>query len=241
MPALRAPEMVKQCRFCGSDFMQPKGHPKMYCSRACKFKIINAKRKAYSEQWSKNNYAKNVILLKAKQREWYNANKEYVRMVGLAKYWHMGGRESQFAQRRGNREYLDRVGARIKSRRQTDLHYRLKLRVCGSVRSGLRSRSGKRSGSVWSSLPYTPADLRAHLESFFSPANGFTWENYGKAWHIDHVIPQSRFRFMTLDDPEFLNCWRLENLIPQSTHDNLRKSCIRIGSFMDNGQMIFYA
>jgi len=61
-----------------------------------------------------------------------------------------------------------------------------------------------------------------HLESLFLP--GMNWENYGfYGWHIDHIIPVVKFRFETVDDPDFKKCWSLTNLQPLWAKDNYKK------------------
>lgn len=44
-----------------------------------------------------------------------------------------------------------------------------------------------------------------------------TWENYGKTWHIDHIIPRSWFNYKSPKDLLFKECWKLENLQPLET------------------------
>lgn len=82
-----------------------------------------------------------------------------------------------------------------------------------------------RSGHCWESLVgYTLEDLKQHLESLFT--EGMNWSNqgvgYGK-WNIDHIIPKSRFKFNSPNDPEFKECWSLSNLQPLWSSDNIRK------------------
>jgi hypothetical protein len=69
-------------------------------------------------------------------------------------------------------------------------------------------------------LGYTIEELMSHLEKQFT--EGMTWENYGE-WHVDHIKPMSSFKFESVDDPEFKECWKLENLQPLWEEDNLSK------------------
>jgi len=62
------------------------------------------------------------------------------------------------------------------------------------------------------------------VESLFKP--GMNWNNYGygkNKWHVDHIRPISSFNFESTDDPEFKECWSLENLQPLWQEENLRK------------------
>ena len=44
-----------------------------------------------------------------------------------------------------------------------------------------------------------------------------------KTWQIDHIIPQSKLIYESLDDENFQKCWALENLKPLDTLENLKK------------------
>lgn len=69
-------------------------------------------------------------------------------------------------------------------------------------------------------LPYSLPQLKAHMESFFNNANGFTWENYGSAWEVDHVIPKRLFVFTSWDSKAFRDCWALSNIRPLTPEQN---------------------
>ena len=54
---------------------------------------------------------------------------------------------------------------------------------------------------------------------------GMTLDNHGiYGWHIDHIIPQSKLLYDSMDHPNFQKCWALENLQPLWAKDNLSKS-----------------
>jgi hypothetical protein len=52
--------------------------------------------------------------------------------------------------------------------------------------------------------------------------NDMTWENHGSCWHIDHVIPVSRFNLQTEND--VIKCFNWKNLSPLTKKENLTKS-----------------
>ena len=103
---------------------------------------------------------------------------------------------------------------------------RLNQAMSNSIRIAL---AGSKEGRHWESLvKYTLLDLRNHIESLFTP--GMTWGNRGiwrtggpLRWHIDHIRPQSSFSFLTAQDPEFMECWKLANLQPLWGPENLKK------------------
>lgn len=63
-----------------------------------------------------------------------------------------------------------------------------------------------------------PSIVLAHIESQFT--DGMTWENYGKAWHLDHIIPICRGAG-NIDLLTKLNHYK--NLRPLSPLENHRK------------------
>lgn len=44
----------------------------------------------------------------------------------------------------------------------------------------------------------------------------------GSVKHIDHIIPQSSFKFSSMNDVEFKKCWSLDNLWPYSAKQNCK-------------------
>lgn len=98
---------------------------------------------------------------------------------------------------------------------------RLRQSVSALMSTRLRRRAAGGSGkSKFTHLSYSTEDLFKHLESLFLP--GMSWDNYGK-WHVDHIIPDSSFNYTSVDDPEFQQCWALDNLQPLWAVDNLKK------------------
>lgn len=108
-----------------------------------------------------------------------------------------------------------KTAAYHKTRYHKDPEYRLRHRVVSSIRKTLTGHT--KTSRTFDMVGYTPHDLKLHLEAIFLP--GMTWDNYGKVWHIDHIIPQSKF---TPD--QIRECWQLPNLWPLWKHLNLAKS-----------------
>ena len=75
-------------------------------------------------------------------------------------------------------------------------------------------------------LGYDAVALCEHLESQFE--KWMSWENHGrgtdkKYWQIDHIQPQSKFVYTSLDDPNFLLCWDLSNLRALEQIENIAR------------------
>ena len=116
-----------------------------------------------------------------------------------------------------------------KHKRATDPTFRLKDCVRVSINSGLNRTEGSKQGQkTFDMLPYTPEELKEHIESQFE--DWMTWDNWGiatherKTWNIDHIIPQSLLPYESLEHENFHRCWALENLQPLETFENIKKS-----------------
>ena len=108
-------------------------------------------------------------------------------------------------------------------KRKTDPIYQLKDTVRCSIRYGLHYHDGhKGTSKTWQALPYTPEQLKEHLEAQFD--ENMTWDNYGDYWHIDHIYPQSLLPYDSLEHENFIKCWSLDNLQPLEAIENIKKS-----------------
>ena len=95
---------------------------------------------------------------------------------------------------------------------------KINMRMRVSIGKALK---GNKLNRKWAELVgYNAEKLKKHLEKLFLPGMG--WHNYGK-WHIDHIIPKSKFNYKNPEDPDFKRCWALNNLQPLWARDNLVK------------------
>jgi hypothetical protein len=63
-------------------------------------------------------------------------------------------------------------------------------------------------------------DFKRHIASLLK--DGMTMSNYGKHWHLDHIIPCKAFNLF--DSKERLQCFHFSNYQPLEASENLRKS-----------------
>lgn len=96
------------------------------------------------------------------------------------------------------------------------------IRLSEAISSGInKSLNGNKNHIHWEfAVGYTRDDLINHLERQFK--DGMSWDNYGE-WHVDHVVPQDRFHYSSIDDEQFKACWAMSNLQPLWALDNIRK------------------
>ena len=136
-----------------------------------------------------------------------------------------------------------RANKRDKERRKTNPIYKCRKNVSGMIYIGLKKCNSYKNKSSWENLPYTPSILKQYIESQFSlPENldheghvWMTWRNWGKynakiwnekdsstwSWNLDHIIPQSKLPYDTMEHPNFLKCWDLSNLRPYPAKLNI--------------------
>ena len=105
-------------------------------------------------------------------------------------------------------------------------YVRVRRNVSKSIRQALKRSDSSKNASTFGKLPYTPLDLKEHLENQFD--ENMNWDNYGSYWHIDHIVPQAALSYDSMDHPNFLACWDLQNLQPLSAEENTAK-----GSYHD--------
>ena len=82
-------------------------------------------------------------------------------------------------------------------------------------------RGDAKGASFFSALGYSLDDLKSHLERQFLP--GMSWANMGQ-WHLDHILPLSKFDIERVGDEQFQLAWAMSNLRPLWAKDNIRKA-----------------
>jgi hypothetical protein len=128
--------------------------------------------------------------------------------------------------RKYNNEYLDKNREKMnkdqvrrhKARVEADPAYkiahnarnRIRLALCGKTKSKVTKKL----------LDCDFTFLRNWLESQFTEE--MTYENYGKVWHIDHVIPCAKFSLE--DEKEQHRCFNWTNLQPMIAIENITKN-----------------
>jgi hypothetical protein len=95
---------------------------------------------------------------------------------------------------------------------QCNLRNRLK-EIMGRVKIGGTEHSNNLTGC-------TTKQLALHLESQFK--RGMTWENYGKKWHVDHILPCASFDHT--NPKQVAQCWHWTNLRALDAITNMKKS-----------------
>jgi len=127
---------------------------------------------------------------------------------------------------KNNKKYCKKPEVRAKINLQYSKNYygnvgfRLNKIMSNHIRQCLK---GKKMGVHWGNfVPYTVDELKVHLEKQFR--DGMSWSNHGiHGWHIDHIIPKSKFNITNYQCDDFKKCWDLINLQPLWWWENLEK------------------
>ena len=222
--------IVKECRTCkqvkDNSLYDKKKGGKYGTRTECKTcRVIRRKESAESRAVYDKEYRKrNADEVKKRKRLYYEKNKE--RLLEKSKQYHKDTAEQRKKYhayyRDANREELNRKrNIRRNKKFETDPAFKLKYRVASSIHQALKKQGHRKDAPTWKALPYTPQQLKEHIEAQFE--DWMTWDNHG-TWHIDHIYPQSRLPYDSLKHPNFQKCWALENLRPLCAIENMRKS-----------------
>lgn len=200
--------------------------------RQCKQCIANRNRTRYESKreeiltQKKEYWEENKELLKAKSKKSYYVNQKS-RLEYSKKYYYENWErinnnpQKKASQKEWNRKNVDRIRNKKNKRRRVlriaSIDYKLKENISRRIRKSIK---GILYCSTMEFLGYAIEQLKEHLQNQFS--NEMTFENYGKYWHIDHIIPQCLFDFSKVE--EITKCWSLRNLRPLVGKDNIRKN-----------------
>lgn len=139
---------------------------------------INNREKIQDQQ--RKNYAANKEEIQQKRRLQYLKNKENPEFCQKQK------EQLQRYYQKNKEEIQKRNRSRDTQRLKTDILYRLIRNCRRRLRYFANLKENKHTKEL---IACSPTELHAHLQSKF--ILGMTWDNYGKVWHIDHIIPLS--------------------------------------------------
>lgn len=173
-------------------------------------------------------YKDNIDNIKRKNKKHRKDNIIFYRERGRAYY-------KKNAKKIRRRKYIQR-----KNRMKYDHKFRLRISI-GSMISVALSRNGgsKKGESSMKYMPFTIPELCVHIESLFEPWMHWgnrglyipsTWDDNDWStwkWQLDHIIPQSKLPFSSMNDANFKKCWSLKNLRPYSAKQNIKDGCNR--------------
>jgi hypothetical protein len=96
--------------------------------------------------------------------------------------------------------------------------FRIKKILRARANAALMGRA-KKSARTEQLVGCSPEEFKEHIEKQLLP--GWTWENYGTAWEIDHIKPCASFNMA--DPAQQRACFHFSNTQPLSFQDDRRK------------------
>lgn len=212
----RCKQNVKEADYRPSQYNKNGGWCRACCSE---YENNNKDRKSiYNKEYGKNKKEQIKASRKLK-KEQYNQTQKNRRALKKEIY---------------NIRYLPTTLKYKKERRKTDPVFKLRETVSIIINRSLKKQnSTKNNNSIIQFLPYTIQELKDHLQSQFEP--WMSWNNWGTYdskmwddhntltwfWNIDHIIPQSKLPYTSMEDDNFKKCWSLSNLRPYSAKQNI--------------------
>jgi len=105
--------------------------------------------------------------------------------------------------------------------------------VSRRIKHALTNRNATKISRTLSFLPYSIEELKLHLESQFE--SWMNWDNWGVynpskwdendpstwTWQLDHIKPMATHAYSCQSDPGFIEAWRLNNLRPLRSKENI--------------------
>jgi len=140
-------------------------------------------------------------------------------------------------ERQRQRERTEELSRKQKERWK-DPNVKFRILVANAIKGDIKKNTKDRYFRLavkdsWKALKekcgYDCAALIKHIESQFT--DEMNWDNHGRVkkegegftWQIDHIKPRSAFKYTSVDDPKFAECWSLSNLRPLDARLNLSK------------------
>ena len=186
---------------------------------------------------SRKDYQLNKERYKAHNKEYKEKHKEKLKELYKSYYNNTKAERLAYSHkyyRQHKRGINNQRNVYQKLRREYDVCFRLRCSVSASVNQILRRQGeSKRGGSIIDNLQFSIEQLKIHLESQFE--SWMSWDNWGRynanmwddndsltwTWNIDHIMPQSKLPYFSMEHPNFQKCWSLENLRPLSAKINI--------------------
>jgi len=119
-------------------------------------------------------------------------------------------------------------------RRKTDLTFRILCALRSRTRLAIKSQKTIKTSTTHILIGCSIEFFKEYIESKFLPT--MTWENYGKYWHIDHIVPC--YYFDLLKEEEQKRCFHYTNLQPLFARTQIINGVEYIGNLNKRNKII---
>lgn len=205
------------------------------------------KNKDYCLSYNKKYVAENADVVKGKKKKYNKENREkiseYNRRKYIEKVDYNRNRAASFysknknviakkkkADRENNPEKYKgyqkkrvvegKTAAYLRKRRREDIEFRLACAIRRRVNRALAAKKQNSRSSATKALGCSYEFFKNYLQAKFD--SKMNWGNYGSYWHVDHILPLSKF---DLTNPEeFARACHYTNMQPLEAIENIKKS-----------------
>ena len=179
---------------------------KVICKKCCK-------------EYNRQHYEKNRQKIKLLHKLYRESNQEI-----FLKYRQSHKEEAREYSKIYASTHKKEASYRAKNRRELDINYRLIVNLRTRITRAVKNNW--KSGSAVRDLGCSIFELKKWLENTFKinvkTGEIMSWNNYGKRWHIDHVIPLALFDLA--DKQQFLKACNYTNLQPLWVDEHKEKT-----------------
>jgi len=213
-----------KCKKCGLDKTISEFYLKSFSScKECK--------KIYQSKY----YESNKIEIEKYKKEYYENNKDKIIEKQLQNQKNNKEKIANYQKeyRKNNKDKIKNHSKNKRFKIKNTPFLKLRMLVSNAIFYGLKFNGKEKGITCTKYLNYSFNELKNHLESLFEP--WMNWNNHGIydpkiwddknqntwTWQIDHIIPQSKLPYSSMEDENFKKCWALENLRPYSAKQNI--------------------
>ena len=230
---------VLNCAECNKSFVSNKR--KKYCSDECLkqkklayWREFYQKNKEYKKSEARRRLKEDGDKIRSRRRELYKidntrhkktARKTYLKhrdkVIEKQKiYYRKNADEILLKHKKWASKNRDRINEWTENYRSTP-EGKIAHSLRNRIRLAIKGQGAKKDKTSLKLVGCTLNFLKNHIEKKFKP--GMTWENYERyGWHLDHIIPLSKFDPNNFDDIKKANHYT--NLQPLWAEENLKKS-----------------
>lgn len=198
----------KQCKFEKeiSDFKEVFRKNQNYFLNKCKDCVLE-NRTQTQKKLKHLHYLNNKDIYKERSKVWVINNPEkFKERISSEKYKQI----KKISNKKWRENNKEKVSEYFKNKLKTDINRKVRSYLSSRISAALLLKGTRKHKKTRELIGCSIIELRQHLESKFLPT--MTWENYGKYWHIDHIIPCSSFDLSTEEEQN--KCFHYSNLQP---------------------------
>lgn len=211
---------MKYCKYCNSDKEDSEFYKGCAKCKSCKVEYQrkycqenSEKIKEYKKKYRSENYDE----IKKVLADYYKNNSETLKEKSKNNYSNNRDRKIEYQKKyvsENKKKVSEYKAAYQRNRRNNDPIFKLKFSISRMIRNSLKNKGFIKYKKSKEILGCSIEDFKKYIENKFDES--MNWENYGKVWDLDHIIPLSTAE--TEEDVIRLNYYT--NLQPLDSHIN---------------------